>query len=348
MLPARLGVGHVEVSPPLDRSALLEGASCGKLGSALAGKERNLIAAVDSLIQHCRIVARGLALGSVVPFLGAGANQLGRPPDGCWERDGYLPSGAELAAYLAEPYGFPEEDLDLLRVSQWVDLESPRRLKDELHRVFSKDFRPNKLHRFLAGLPKALRARGEESCGQLILTTNYDHVLEQAFAEAGDPVDVVAFEATRREQRFVHLRPDGERVAIAEPAKYREFALEQRSVILKIHGDVKQVDRDRETFVVTEDHYIDYLARRSIALLPAYLMRRLRESDLCFLGYSMRDWNVRVILREIWEEQATSTGGWSIQRHPSEIDKRFWAKREIKVLDVALEDWVDGMQEQLG
>jgi hypothetical protein len=282
----------------------------------------------------------------VVPFLGAGANLLGRSPGDSWEKDGFLPSGAELAAYLAEPYGYPEKELDLLRVSQWVDLESPRRLKDELHVVFSKDFTPNSLHHFLAGLPKALRARGEGHCGQLILTTNYDHMLERAFADAGEPVDVVVFEVTREEQRFVHLRPDGERIEIGDPGTYREFALEQRSVILKIHGDIDD-DRDRETFVVTEDHYIDYLARRSIALLPAYLMRRLRESDLCFLGYSMRDWNVRVILREIWQEQATSTGGWSIQRNPSEIDRRFWAKREIKILDVALERWIETMQEQL-
>ena len=69
-----------------------------------------------------------------------------------------MPSGAELAAYLAEPYGYPEPDLDLLRVSQWVDLvSSPRALVDELHGVFSRDYRPNKLHRFLAGLPRTLR-----------------------------------------------------------------------------------------------------------------------------------------------------------------------------------------------
>jgi hypothetical protein len=307
------------------------------------------VAAVDSLNRHCQIVTRRLGVGSVVPFLGAGANLCERPADISWEVHGYLPSGAELAAFLAGPYGYPEADLDLLRVSQWVDLvSSPRALVEELHAVFSRDYRPNKLHRFLAELPQRLREEGRRVCGQLVLTTNYDDVLERAFAETGEPVDVVVYEARRNEQRFVHVRPDGERVGIADPARYREFALEQRSVILKIHGDVDRDDLDRDTFVVTEDHYIDYLAGESVrALIPAYLMRRIRESDLLFLGYAMRDWNLRVILRQIWAEQGISTGGWSIQRSPSEIDKRLWARQRIEILDVPLEDWVDAMHEQL-
>ena len=285
----------------------------------------------------------------MVPFLGAGANLLERPAEARWEADGYLPSGAELATYLAVPYGYPEADLDLLRVSQWVDLvSSPRALIDELHGVFSREYRPNKLHRFLARLPRTLREQGRSVCGQLVLTTNYDGVLEQAFLEADEPLDVVVYEATKNERRFVHLRPDGERVEIDEPARYRDFALEERSVLLKIHGAVDSEEHDRDTFVVTEDHYIDYLAGESVrGLVPAYLMRRIRESDMLFLGYAMRDWNLRVILRQIWAEQGISTGGWSIQRNPSEIDMRFWARQRIEILDVPLEDWVDAMLGQL-
>ena len=307
------------------------------------------VAAAGSLNRHCQIVARRLGSGSVVPFLGAGANLVERPAEAEWEADGYLPSGAELATYLAGPYGYPDAALDLVRVSQWVDLvSSPRALVDELHGVFSREYRPNKLHRFLAELPLRLRDEGRPVCGQLLLTTNYDDVLELAFAAAGEPVDVVAYEARRNGRRFVHHRPDGERVEINDPARYRGFALEERSVILKIHGDVDRDDSDRDTFVVTEDHYIDYLAGESVrALIPAYLMRRIRESDLLFLGYSMRDWNLRVILRQIWAEQGFSTGGWSIQLHPSEVDLRFWARQGIEILDFPLEDWVDGMLEQL-
>jgi hypothetical protein len=113
----------------------------------------------------------------------------------------------------------------------------------------------------------------------------------QIVARRHKPVDVVVYETRHGEQRFGHLRPDGgRRVEIAEPATYREFALEERSVILKLHGDVDRQDPESDTSVVTEDDYIDYLAGQSVrALVPAYLIRRLRESELLFLGSSMRD-----------------------------------------------------------
>ena len=68
---------------------------------------------------------------------------------------------------------------------------------------------------------------------------------------------------------------------------------------------------------------------------------------MLFLGYSMRDWNLRVILRQIWSEQGVSTGGWSIQRNPSEIDIRFWARQRIEILPIDLGEWVEAMRGQL-
>ena len=78
------------------------------------------------------------------------------------------------------------------------------------------------------------------------MTTNYDDVLERAFAEADEPVDVVVYEMRRKRAAVRALRPDGERVPI-RGATYREFALEERRVILKIHGDVDRDDVERDS-----------------------------------------------------------------------------------------------------
>jgi hypothetical protein len=62
---------------------------------------------MDEDIQaHCRIVMRRLREGRVIPFLGAGTNLCGRPKDASWRAGEYLPSGTELAAYLADGYGY--------------------------------------------------------------------------------------------------------------------------------------------------------------------------------------------------------------------------------------------------
>jgi hypothetical protein len=100
--------------------------------------------------------------------------------------------------------------------------------------------------------------------------------------------------------------------------------------------------------VITEDHYIDYLARESIArLIPTFLMARMRTSHFLFLGYGMRDWNLRVILRSIWAEQTRRFTSWAIQREPDEIDRRFWERHQVEILDEPLEGWVDAMRAHL-
>jgi hypothetical protein len=52
---------------------------------------------------HFRMVASEIRAGRVVPFLGAGANLTGRPEEVIWKPGqlDWLPSGKELAAYLA-------------------------------------------------------------------------------------------------------------------------------------------------------------------------------------------------------------------------------------------------------
>ncbi len=71
---------------------------------------------------------------------------------------------------------------------------------------------------------------------------------------------------------------------------------------------------ERDSFVITEDHYIDYLTRTDISnLLPVTLAAKLRKSHFLFLGYSLRDWNLRVILHRIWGEQKLTYKSWAIQ-----------------------------------
>jgi hypothetical protein len=302
------------------------------------------------LQRHCQIVARRLRDGNVIPFLGAGASLCERPVGCDWQREGFLPSGSELASFLAQAYAFPEPGpLDLARVSQYVELAAgDATLFEELHSIFAGSYVPNKLHRLLAALPGILRADGRPFAGQLIITTNYDDALESAFAAAGEQFDLVTyFREPAEPGRFVHHRPDGEQVANPKHTEYRDFALEQRSIILKIHGAVDRADESSDSYVITEDDYIDYLAREMAKQIPAYLMARMKTSHFLFLGYGMRDWNLRVILRQIWSEEKRRFGSWAIQRNPSQIDQRFWERNGVDIVDFPLEQWVDGMREQL-
>jgi hypothetical protein len=71
---------------------------------------------------HYWLVASRILASRVVPLLGAGANLCGRPDGVPWALGQFLPSGRELAESLAGHSRYPVgDDLDLLRVSQYVD-----------------------------------------------------------------------------------------------------------------------------------------------------------------------------------------------------------------------------------
>jgi hypothetical protein len=301
----------------------------------------------DSLEPHFRNVVRATLEGRLIPLLGAGVNLSGRPPRTTWapRHYEYLPSGAELAAHLARHFDYPahdEDDLrDLLRVAQYVAVMSGSGpLYDQLHLLFDGDYQPGPVHRLLARLPALLRRR--QTAFQLLVTTNYDDALERALRAEGEEFDVVSYIAEGEWRgKFLHGRPDGEVVPIHEPNNYGDLSLERRTIVLKIHGAVDRTNQERDSFVITEDHYIDYLTRTKIEeLVPATLNAKLKRSHFLFLGYSMRDWNLRVILHRIWGQQRLKYNSWAVQLRPEPIEQRFWSRRGVEILDHPLDTYV--------
>ncbi len=249
----------------------------------------------------------------------------------------------ELARGLARRFDYPGEG-ELARVSQYVAvMQGVGPLYDELHALLAETPPPTEVHRFFAGLPPLLRERGLQQ--QLLVTTSYDLALEQAFLEAGEEFDVVVYLATGRHRgRFCHLAPDGTASPIELPNTYAtELSLDRRTVILKLHGRVDPTpERAWESFVVTEDDYIDYLARREVsAAIPVGLAAKLRRSHFLFLGATMADWHLRVVLYRLWGEEPPAYRSWAVQPEPLPLERQFWRRRDVDVLEAPLERYVE-------
>ena len=299
-----------------------------------------------------RAVARKLLKGMVVPLLGAGVNACGRPADFAWrlqDRE-HLPTGDELAAYLAKEFDAPPAlaaTKDLTRVSQFIDSveSSGGELYQALHDIFDEDYKPGPVHGFLARTAPLLRTRNQL---QVILTTNYDDALERAFEHAGEPYDLITYissspkEYRGRFMHWAHGEPPPPPQVIESANDYR-LGPEKRTVILKLHGAVRRAGpAEEDNYVITEDHYIEYLTHTDITnQLPAVVTDKLRNSSFLFLGYGMRDWNLRAILRRIWGEQITTYGSWAIQKEVDSMEQAFWEKRNVKILKLDLEEYVD-------
>jgi hypothetical protein len=222
---------------------------------------------LEQLRKQCGFVVDALIGGRVVPFLGAGVNLCDRPK-GCppWQRPGEeigLPSGRELAEYLTEKFHYPGQqtcvkcgnpslhpDLDLARVSQYGVMqldEGP--LYEMLRPVFSAPLLPTSVHRFLAQLPKPNSDHPEDQF-PLIVTTNYDDLIEQALGDVN--FDLVFYNSLDDPPRFWHKEP-GKRPQRIEGAanEYPYHFFEHRPVVLKIHGTIDRAAKEREGFVIT-------------------------------------------------------------------------------------------------
>jgi len=149
----------------------------------------------------------------VVPFLGAGVNlciveavwpastvagqtsgDAGSHNSGAepasQEKPIRLPSGGELAHYLAKKFAYSAQaqvctiadciTLDLACVSQYgATMEDEGPLYDHLKKAFEGNFKPTVVHEFLAHLPPA-KPQAPEDAYPLSVTTNYADLMEQA------------------------------------------------------------------------------------------------------------------------------------------------------------------------
>jgi DNA-binding SARP family transcriptional activator len=253
-----------------------------------------------------------------------------------------------LASELARRFGLDAERPELPRISQAIaTLNGSGPLYDTLHALIEADGVPAPLHRFLAALPGHLRERGAGY--PLLVTTGYELALEQALADAGEEFDSVCYIASGRYRgSFCHVSPGGVATPIERPNAYAaELSLEERTVVLHLQGRLDaSPERVWESFAVTEDDFIHYgdVAGR----LPVALAARLRRSHLLLLGYTLSDWTLRVVLERLWGEDAFGYRSWSVHAGPQPLEREFWRRRNVDVIDMAPAEYAAELEQIVG
>jgi hypothetical protein len=311
---------------------------------------------------HFKQVAGALLAGSVVPLLGAGASLCDRPAGEAWEPGRTLPTGAELGAAIAEHFGYQGDDTwNLPRVAQFAESGKQRALLvEQLRTLFApkERFEPTSVHRFLARVPAMLRGAGSGHPHQLIVTTNYDDALERAFQEQDEDFDLVFYNANpernRTHGRFWHLPPGpgAEARPIERANTYDELELDERTIILKIHGLAQRLPGTRsDSYVISEDDYIEYLASAGrSSFMPKVIMQTLVESHFLFMGYSLGDWNLRVLLHQVWERQRSESeelNSWAVQLGIGDDEAVLWEDRGIRILNTSLPEYVGALATEI-
>lgn len=216
-----------------------------------------------------------IADGRCTPFLGSGAAAH------------VLPTGPTIAKGWAKDHAYPLEHGggDLARVAQFLavsknDYMFPKELVErELSPLGPPEFSARgEPHGVLADLPLPL-----------YITTNYDDFMTKALAHAKkEPVsefcrwnDSPALEAVKN--LFDPLEP-GFTPSPATP------------LVFHMHGRFGHP----ESLVLTEDDYLAFLvsiSRDQRSVIPLLVQAALASTSLLFIGYSLNDWDFRVLHR---------------------------------------------------
>jgi hypothetical protein len=293
---------------------------------------------------------------NLVIFLGAGANADDR--EGPFQVGGLmLPDDSDLAEYLAAKARLKTGQRELAEVAQYARMvRGEPRMLSWVKEIIAVDSKPGPVHTYLARLPARLLQLGLEKRYQMIVTPKFDVALEQALREAKEPFDVAVYMApgTQHAGRFVHIPWDSRDARpIVTPNEYDQFPIVgdnlelTRTVIVRING---AVDDDttgypwKMNYVITEDHYIDYLGGRPAEeVVPMQILAKLRQASCLFLGYTIADWRLRVFLHWIWPgERPRDATHWAVQRDPDVLERRFWERSGVPLYRSRLTEYIQG------
>ncbi len=213
------------------------------------------------------------------------------------------------------------------------------------------------LQQFLATLPRLMLPKGrpQRSPGlpyQLIVTTNYDDMLEKAFFKAQQEFDVVFYIADGYERgKFKHKSYEGS-VETIDTIDYKNLPLRPpwgqakhpRPIILKLFGSF---DKDSKTQFVTTEEHLTLLLDKLQQNLPTSLMSILHQSSILFMGYSPRDTDLDRILHCLWSPSNTMYKSFLLhQAQPGDLEKEIWKTRNVELIKIPtlLDDFVTEMK----
>jgi hypothetical protein len=122
-------------------------------------------------------------------------------------------------------------------------------------------------------------------------------------------------------------------------------------VLFKIHGHIDRKRSSDDTFVITEEDYILFLGRLASggnSIIPADLVTVMQSRTLLFLGYGLRDWNLRVLLDRLNRSRLQPKRSYAISFDIEPAESELWGARKVVVFEADLNEFVPRLDAALG
>jgi hypothetical protein len=209
----------------------------------------------------------------------------------------YLPLGGELAYDWSNRYEYPltKDTKDLAKVAQFMAIDHypmfPKHIiaqefKNKDHPNFSEENNP---YGILADLNLPI-----------YITTNYDNFMFDALkTRQKDPKRELCRWSDELDQmlKLKKIKPTLNPTYIPSAG---------RPVVYHLHGYLEIP----ESMVMTENDYLDFMIRlheKDSPILPPQITIALATTALLFVGYSLADWDFRVLFRSIFTSISSMT-----------------------------------------
>lgn len=248
---------------------------------------------------------------NLVLLLGAGASKGALHPNGMSP-----PDGTQLANMIVEKFlepTFRDRPLD-----QVAALAISERSLTDVQEFVAEIYRPFEPAIFHELIPTFRWSA--------IATTNYDLVIERAYAKQLSPV-----------QKLVPFTKNGERIE-------EKLRAPNSLVYLKLHGCITKTSDTEIPLILTPEQYITHRHNRS------RLFERLHhlacEQPILVVGHSLADIDLRQLLLELSAQGDCMPRSYLVAPQITDTESRFWSSKRFTVLKCTFEELLKALDAQ--
>lgn len=240
----------------------------------------------------------------VVLFLGAGASLCCKTSAGV-----SAPRTEDIRKSLAQRFlGSEMAGYDLMTVAEMAIQSNSQAVVYEHVRNMLEPLQPSSAHL----LVPRFRWR-------MIATTNYDTVLEKAYARTPESLQTLVPFVKDRE-------PVIERMQNAiTPVAYE-----------KLHGSIDHIHDPEAPPVLSHEHYAEFMTHRR--MMYARLEQAAQESPILFCGYSLADPHIRKLLYTFGKGKRPSF--YIVAPKSNEVEIQFWQSQNVVVVPSEFEPFM--------
>jgi hypothetical protein len=255
----------------------------------------------------------------------------------------------------------PPESLTSI-TSYYENFLGRKRLLDDLRAIISNKELPTRTHMLLAEAAK-YHLQQPSAKDYLIITTNYDCLMEKALDHPDLKVPYVVLTTTKGENPKVMIRFSAgveERETLEDsyangneqaPTGFVLFKAQKLAIIYKIHGCIR-LNYANEGLVISDNDYVDYLSQMNkTGMIPSTVSELMRNKPLWFLGYSLSDWNVRSIYETVKKKsnpnRKDDIRDFAVMYSVGDFERLFFDKNKITIGNTDLNTFANGIMGEL-